>query len=609
MASSPANVDLVRAGRSALDWLADQRSYFLAPAAASLTADTAKPLGELGVLLATLSRAPSVLSGRGHRAYDALVDVLAAAGRLSGLRFRPARNQWTLVLHALLFVTLDDAGSPDCGYHRDVVRRALAAGTLDNIELFPYQLMEARLILDWGGFSHGLPKWPELAASAMVSRRPDTLMLTARTAYQVTHDIMFLTGLDPRRGLPEPSPLDVQAIEHLLADLIVFYAGRRHWDLLGELLLCWDLLGLPPSRVQREGWSLFLAQQASDGSFAGPSRSASDDDHRESTGVEARFRQRYHTTLVAVLAINASLRWGQRTAGNADYVRPVHATGPGDLVLNVGQDAAWLRGLLDLPDSQQDSSVASGVLVGTYLCGAVDPAVESTVPEVAARVAVALAGPQRWERVPPALALTVHAVLALHGCAVPELAAFVERIRDVLASRPPTSAAADLELCEKRLLLHGLGLADRPPLLSPAQLDALVRALPLRASSDDLATVLLAVGSATGYGTLDHKRGAATEEITALLLGYAVREFRAGDLATGCALVRAANHLVGLSRNRATRFVDHIQMQQRPDGGYGLVIGPEAALEVRLPMTLACLWTLAELRDDFRLYRVHRRGG
>jgi len=257
------------------------------------------------------------------------------------------------------------------------------------------------------------------------------------------------------------------------------------------------------------------------------------------------------------------------------------------------------------------------VLVGTWLCAAVDPLVAPTIPVMAQRVAELLDGAARYETAPPALTLTAHALLHRSGLIVPGLARFVDQVRAVLAAEPPRSAAMDVTRCEKRILLHQLGLADSPPLMTPAMARSTIVGMTLQPDPEQRTDAVLAAESATGHGTV----ASDDEPSAAVLERHAVHQYRSGDLAAGCALVRAAHHLRPLATERAGEFIDHLLLNRRSGGGYGYLpaIGDHSAdldldLDVRLhlPTTLTCLWTVAELNSDFRLYRslmgVHHVG-
>ena len=101
--------------------------------------------------------------------------------------------------------------------------------------------------------------------------------------------------------------------------------------------------------------------------------------------------------------------------------------------------------------------------------------------------------------------------------------------------------------------------------------------------------------------------------VARFLRGFAISAFREYDLLTGCKCLRALIHLDCL--DDAKDLATFVARQQRPDGSFGF-LGPEQAeldalaawvdsdTALYLPMTVQCLWSLAEwYRQDWRLFR------
>ncbi|ASU82003.1 hypothetical protein CDO52_03695 [Nocardiopsis gilva YIM 90087] len=108
------------------------------------------------------------------------------------------------------------------------------------------------------------------------------------------------------------------------------------------------------------------------------------------------------------------------------------------------------------------------------------------------------------------------------------------------------------------------------------------------------------VGSATAFGTdlgrmADDTRS-AWSEVLPIALATAVRGH---DLDAGAALLRASVFL-GLADHAATQGAGaFLTARQRPDGGFGGAAAEAKApgdAAVRLPLTVSCVWALAELR-------------
>ena len=154
---------------------------------------------------------------------------------------------------------------------REQIQRALDVGLANQAERLPYQKMELLLSLERGEFSVDWPTWEDLGRSSILAQTPDALYLDEETIYALTHDIMFLNGFGTKRRVL-PSWSDGISLRQTLSRLIVRVSQERHWDLLGELLLCWDCLGFDQTTIIQRGWTAFLAMQQDDGSFLGPER-------------------------------------------------------------------------------------------------------------------------------------------------------------------------------------------------------------------------------------------------------------------------------------------------------------------------------------------------
>ena len=604
------NLDSVSAAR-ALAWLAAERAWFLPSHQRTLRQVDVKAVSELALLLTSLRRQGFALSGSQRVAVELLTDTMEAASVRSVCSTRVIASPADVVFHAILASALASRGQTSAR-HRQLVGRAIAAGALDHTERVPHLLMEERMVLDWLKVQHHLPSWEGLIASSMLGRPLRAVRLNERTAYQLTHDIMFVAGFDrvPAAAL---ALLDRSNLRTVLSDLIVRFAGEQHWDLVGEFLLCWDCLQLPhDDGLHGKAWRLLLAQQSGDGSFHGPPQTAKGSDGPG--GGANLFARRYHPTLVAIMALAARHRRQQhRVQAPAGIIADAsHPTVRPPASEAIRADAAWLQHHLPTsPEVVKTAAVACGVLVGTWLCAAMDPSLIPSYVSTAERTAELLAATDEPAVMPAGLMLTAHALLAQRGLAARQLTGFADAARSALDHYRPEAATDDVWLCEKRLILHQLRLGVPPTRVSAAELCRTIRSLPVRASLDELRLAAVTAESTSGHGTVVVPPSAELADAARQLMAHASRRFVACDLATACLLVRAAHHLVPLSGQSVADLTAEILLHQRSEGGYGLVeIEPgetpgvfNADADLHLPLTLTCLWTLAELSTDFRLYR------
>ena len=185
---------------------------------------------------------------------------------------------------------------------RTLILRALDNGFDRFVERPPYRLMEFRMCMEWLELPDRGPSWCELLDRSTAASLPAALHLRVDDLYALTHVVMFAT----RIGLEPPdrfTPEQIARFEPLLSDLIIAMCQEGHWDLLGELLMCWDCLHLPSTPIVRRAWAAFVRMQAADGSL--PPTSARDDhdaDPATDEGRKQRVALRYHTTLVAIIA-------------------------------------------------------------------------------------------------------------------------------------------------------------------------------------------------------------------------------------------------------------------------------------------------------------------
>jgi hypothetical protein len=590
--------------RAALRWIAQHLDYFAPPRV--LDDDSqCKPLLELIVLMIYRLREQSPLDASSAE----IVDRLAGLAESPALRDKPILNRHQLVLRAGVCAILAVTDRRDRAQEL-AIQRIIDTGLIEQAERLPHHIMIERTVFDWGGFRHGLPSLAQLTPMTMLVRQPDALYQTTSSAYELTHDIMFGYMLG-ERDAGELAP-ERDRVHRLLTDALVRFQREGHWDLVGELLMCWDTLDLPRDPVYEAGWSAFTAMQDVDGSIPAVSRPGSpepedSDESDESTSLRTRFDERYHTTLVMVFAATA------RSRRERGVIPPAaHALGsaadPSTMV-----DAAWLDHLVDRGDTLRTSTVLVSSLIGLTLIAAVDPAASGYVDKAVTRISQDLLAPTQLAGVPATLTLTAFGILRDRGVDVPAITGFVDAIRAVVTGTPPNAATA-LTWCEKLVVLSQLGHAD-PPVLPKS--DDVWRSIDRRVGGDLTDTWQLA-GACTGYGTSPRRALSDGDEFGVRRLeALGVDALRRRDLIAGCALLRAAHALRPLHHERLRAVTTFLEAQQSPHGGYGLIdpvvlrspaqaTNIDVDIDVRLPISLAVWWALAELNTDFRLFAWDR---
>ena len=232
---------------------------------------------------------------------------------------RMMRRPVEFVLFAQVYSTLRTLGA-EAPEQRALIQRVLASGFLDHTERIPYRQMELVSCLESAGIRHPYPSLRELHATSILKQVPNPLFLDEDGLYAVTHVLMYLHALGTHRGAMVPAG-SRQALTDSLAAQVVIAAQEHHWDLLAELLLCWECLGFPREDIVLKGWLALAGMQDRRGGIPGPEWAQALYD----ASVQARplkplasrrdfyFSHHYHTTLVSALAACVCLHRTQRT--------------------------------------------------------------------------------------------------------------------------------------------------------------------------------------------------------------------------------------------------------------------------------------------------------
>jgi hypothetical protein len=291
------------ANAAPMDWVLDNISSF-APFDENgpYSAVRTKAFTELAVLVAVRL---SVAGAGAQPGIGAAVDLLERAGKRPDFTDWMRRCPLDLVNFAELCAALHAAGRDTAALRRQL-QSAVDAGMVDQVERMPHRLVELRCALDWVGIRHSLPSMAFLVERTILSSIPTPALLTKADLYALTHVVLFASrfGLD-RGGLPVP--MRGERSRSLLSDLLVVTAQAQNWDIFGELLLCWDCVGLAHDTFVDAAWNSFRDAFRPDGAVLPTLDESGDEAVRDSltpllNGARTDFDAVYHTTLVAALA-------------------------------------------------------------------------------------------------------------------------------------------------------------------------------------------------------------------------------------------------------------------------------------------------------------------
>jgi hypothetical protein len=515
-------------------------------------------VGEIAILLHAYAAITGERDSAPVRRIAALLEAVRGNRELGD---RLLRSPAEFVLFVEIYAALRSVGRGDPD-DRALIQRALDARLPEQLERLPHRMMDIASCLEWGGFDHPWPSLRRLYDASILGAAPSALLLGEDGMYGITHVVMYLYGFGIRRARIPQGRRD--SLRRLLSMLLVGVSQDRHWDLLAELLLCWEAIGYPATALSDRCWEALLDAQQEDGTIPGPEwarplyESAARGLDAEGTR-EAYFAHHYHTTLVAVIA--GCLRRRNLAAAPAGRPRPRAVAAPDpvarrarariggpraagapaaaaapaveSLAAAAAAAAGWLEGVLDTlcraPEVRAEDLFRT--LLGLHCADALAPVVAGrAVPGAARRIAARLAAAtaataadaagaaaavaeqaEPGARVapappPPALTFSAAALLAGEGLCLAELhgpeglPAMAARLLALLPESYRDGAGSTLPLYEKRAWLHAMGLLPAPRGLELPPVLARARAVPVTAPWEVWADLLMRIDAATGCG-------------------------------------------------------------------------------------------------------------
>ena len=301
--------DLLRLLEQALTWI-DRHLEDFDPfrGGRAFEMNNGQRVGELALLLqAYVMLTGDRQSPRVHR----MAALLKSIQHHREFADRPLRSQVDFVLVTLVYSALRSVGYENV-QQRELLERLLRLNYVMHTERLPYRLMEVVFCTDWAGLRHSLPSMNSLHGRSILADIPCPLYLHDDDIYAITHVLMYFFALGTRTGVALPTR-EPKRLNQTLSTLIVMACQDHHWDLLAELLLCWDCLGNEASVIYERGWQALLEIQNDNGSLPGPEWAQKIHGAAPLKGATPdpdflRFTHYYHTTLVSCVSALVRLR-------------------------------------------------------------------------------------------------------------------------------------------------------------------------------------------------------------------------------------------------------------------------------------------------------------
>jgi hypothetical protein len=211
------------------------------------------------------------------------------------LRKRPTQAFYLLLPYLVLRATGFRAS-----YYEDTVKRLHRWGYLRSIEMVPYRILDRQYFLWKSGYLRRESNWQQLYRNTILGRSRNVVYLDQDAAYSITHTLFYLTDLGSRP--PAITVSEVKRVTRIVECLLVHYWRLGNWDLVGELLINLNCLGMHQSLFWRGASRAFLQAWRGDGAV--PANGVGERELASGQGLarDTRiFPVCYHTTLVGML--------------------------------------------------------------------------------------------------------------------------------------------------------------------------------------------------------------------------------------------------------------------------------------------------------------------
>lgn len=190
---------------------------------------------------------------------------------------------WALLLPYLVMRRRGDVNR----YHDVTLQEARRAGFPHVLEVVPYRALDYVYFARASGLYDPVGRPPEeLLAATFAAGASCRYLVSEEAAYALTHAIFYASSFGQTQVASDLLVNAAPIVDSMIIDCCV----RRHYDLLGELLIASHVLGRCRSQVRELGLEVFFSTLDSSGSLL-----PNVDAH------ERTFDTCYHTTMVGLI--------------------------------------------------------------------------------------------------------------------------------------------------------------------------------------------------------------------------------------------------------------------------------------------------------------------
>lgn len=233
-----------------------------------------------------------------------LAEVLIPLARSKTMQLNISLKPELALDYAHAHICLQFAGYPDEKFDKTVAA-ALQSMACDGIERTPYRMMEREWLMKiWdSGYKDSLKFWIPLS-----SLRHSVNLFSESTdgAYAITHAIMYASFNGG--GIPE---LEDDILFQIMESLLIRYMDEQNYDIAGELLMAWPLLGKKMNSIVAFALECLFKIEAKVGFLPSPGLDISQLDPNDQKARRTYiYSINYHTALVMGLLCNCLLTNG-----------------------------------------------------------------------------------------------------------------------------------------------------------------------------------------------------------------------------------------------------------------------------------------------------------
>jgi hypothetical protein len=207
----------------------------------------------------------------------------------------PRKSSATAFAYVFPYLMLRATGYRS-SFYEETLQLLRRRDCLRNVELVPYRVLDREHSLWKSGFLKDEPNWHALFKATALGSPHGPLNFDDEATYSVTHTLFYVTDLGNRHLILALTQR--RKIIELVECLLIHYWRRQNWDLVGELLINLNCLGVRKSGAYEEAARAYHGAWRIDGTVP-PKRARVGATQKQSE--RKGFRWCYHPTLVAVL--------------------------------------------------------------------------------------------------------------------------------------------------------------------------------------------------------------------------------------------------------------------------------------------------------------------